>query len=114
MPSWQGSNYDSRVDADSVERSSGTISGTVTGTAGVALPGATIHVFTAATSTWVAVTTAGAGGAYSLTLAPGTYKLFVQPNTAGYSNTWYGGVDYASATLVDLTTASATVNIALP
>jgi FtsP/CotA-like multicopper oxidase with cupredoxin domain len=99
--------------SNTVQNSVHTVSGSVTGTGGIALAGAFVHAYDATTGVWVKVATVGAGGAYSLTLPAGTYKLFVQANTAGYSNAWYGGASFGSATLVDLTTANATVNISL-
>ena len=33
--------------------------------------------------------TSSAGGAYTIELPQGTYKLFIQPNTAGYPDQWH-------------------------
>ncbi len=32
--------------------------------------------------------------------AAGNYKLLIQPNTAGYPDSWYGGSTFANATVV--------------
>ncbi|MHB8458920.1 MAG: carboxypeptidase-like regulatory domain-containing protein, partial [Candidatus Limnocylindrales bacterium] len=87
-----------------------TLSGTVTA-GGTPLDGATVHVVTAAGGYITNTTTAG-GGIYSLTLSPGTYKLYVQPNTAGYANQWFGGADIGSATVIAVS-ANTVQNIAL-
>ena len=89
-----------------------TVSGTVTGTGGEPLPGTYVHAFDS-TGNWVGYTVAGSGGAYSLTLAAGTFKLYIQPVAAGYSNTWHGGTDFDSASSIDLTTTDQTVDISL-
>ncbi len=89
------------------------LSGTLTGIGGATLPGAAVHAFDAATGAYVGGANPDALGAFAITLPPGTYKLWIQPNTAGYPNQWYGGggASFAAATPVDLTVASAIVNI---
>jgi hypothetical protein len=32
--------------------------------------------------------------------APGSYKLYVQPNKSGYADQWFGGPDEGSATVI--------------
>ncbi len=44
-----------------------------------------------------------ASGAYRLVLPAGNYKILIQPNTAGYTDFWYGGDQLANATVVVLT-----------
>ena len=89
-----------------------TLSGTVS-TSGGPLAGATVHVFTDGTAySWLGATTSTAGGAYSITLPPGSYKLYIQPNNGGYPDQWHGGPDYAGATTVTLN-ANATEDISL-
>ena len=79
--------------------------------AGTGLAGATVHLITAA-GVYVTNTTTGALGAYSFTLAPGTYKLWIQPNKAGWNDQYFGGTSLATATVI--TVAANTVqNIAL-
>ncbi|MFZ0323941.1 MAG: carboxypeptidase regulatory-like domain-containing protein, partial [Actinomycetes bacterium] len=89
-----------------------TLSGTVTA-GGTGLPGAMVHVFDAGTYTWVGYTTSGTGGTYTIDLPAGTYKLFVQPDEAGYADQWVGGTDHAGAAVVDLSTGNATKNVPL-
>ena len=50
--------------------------------------------------------TMGAGGTYTITLPAGSYKLYVEPNTAGFSDQWWGGSNYASATVVTVSAAT--------
>ena len=66
-----------------------TISGTVTA-AGTGVEGAIVYVFDAGSAAYVGNALTGAGGAYSLVPAPGTYNLWVQTNTAGYPDQAYG------------------------
>jgi FtsP/CotA-like multicopper oxidase with cupredoxin domain len=77
--------------------------------------GATVTVYSAngvALGTSTTSTVGGVTGKYSFSLMPGSYKLYVQPNTTGYSAQWYGGANQAAATVVSLT-ADTPVNIAL-
>ena len=87
-----------------------TLSGTVTA-AGTGLEGAVVHVLTAAGG-YVTNTTTASGGTYSLTLAPGDYKLVIWPNEPNYPDQWFGGTDLASATVIPLN-ANTLQNIAL-
>ena len=89
-----------------------TLSGTVSA-GGTGLPGATVHVFDAATYTWVGYTVTTTGGAYTIDLPSGTYKLFVQPDEPGYPDQWVGGSDHATADVVDLTGGSTTKDVTL-
>ena len=66
-----------------------TISGTVTA-AGTGVAGAIVYVFDAGTAAYVGNAITDAGGAYSVALPPGTYKLWIQTNTAGYPDQAYG------------------------
>ena len=86
-----------------------TLSGTVTGNGGTPLSGAYVAVYQAASPTWVTTLVANSSGAYSGTLPSGNYKVRIQPNTAGYSDFWYGGTGYADATVIALT-ADTTLN----
>ena len=70
----------------------------------VGLPGASVHVFDAGTYTWIGYAVTGAGGPTASTLPAGTYKLFVQPDEAGYADQWVGGSDHAGAAVADLST----------
>ena len=92
--------------------SSHTLSGTVTA-GGPGLSGASVHVFDAGTYTWIGYVVTTAGGAYSIDLPAGTYKLFIQPDEPGYADQWVGGADHASASVVDLSSGNATQNVAL-
>ena len=87
-----------------------TLSGTVTA-GGSGLDGAMVHVVTAA-GAYVTNTTTAGGGAYTLTLSPGDYKLYVQPNKPGYPNQWFDGTDVANATVIPVS-ANTLQNIAL-
>ncbi len=88
------------------------LSGTLT--AGATNPvGAAVWVYDAVTSAYVNGTLTGAGGAYSINLAPGTYKLWITGVT-GYPDQAYGpDGTFANATVIDLTTGNQTVNISL-
>ena len=70
-----------------------------------------VHVLTAAGG-YVTNTTTASGGTYSLTLAPGDYKLVIWPNEPNYPDQWFGGTDLASATVIPLN-ANTLQNIAL-
>ena len=70
--------------------------------AATGLPGAMVHVFDAATYTWVGYTTTTAGGAYTIDLPAGTYKLFVQPDEPGYADQWVGGTGPRHRGVADL------------
>ena len=87
-----------------------TLSGTVTA-AGTGLDGAIVYVVTAG-DVYVTNTTTAGGGAYTFSLAPGSYKLYVQPNKSGYAAQWFGGPDEGSATVIAVS-ANTLQNIAL-
>ena len=89
-----------------------TISGTVTGSGGP-LDNPRVHVFDATSGAYVTTAVPVPGGAYTVTLGSGTYKLWVQPNTAGYYDTWYGGPDFAGADTLDINAADATADMTL-
>ena len=72
-----------------------------------------MRVFDAATYTGIGYVGSGAGGAYSINLPAGTYKLFVQPDEPGYADRWVGGTDHASASVASLSSGDATVNVTL-
>ncbi len=90
-----------------------TISGNVTA-GGPGVSGAIVYAFDATTSAYIGNTTTGAGGAYSITLAQGSYKLWIQTNTAGYPDQAYGpDGTFANATVITLSSSNQTINIAL-
>ena len=91
-----------------------TVSGTLSGGA-APLVGSYVTAYDATTSAWAGNGVSDNAGAYSLTLPAGTYKLLVQPNTAGYPNVWYGaaGATFATATPVTLP-PSAIINLTVP
>ena len=67
---------------------------------GSGLAGATVHLVTGADG-YVTSTTTNGSGAYTFSLTPGDYKLWIQPNEPGYSDQWYDGVSaIGSATLI--------------
>ena len=89
-----------------------TLSGTVTA-AGSGVPGAIVYVFKSSDSSYVGNTTTTAGGAYSLALAPGSYKLWIQTNLTGYPDQAYGpDGTFANATVINLN-ANKTANVVL-
>jgi hypothetical protein len=49
-------------------------------------------------------------GNYTATLAPGSYRLQILPQRAGYATQWYGGTSFANGTTVTMT-AARTLNI---
>ena len=71
-----------------------------------------MYAWTATTSAYIGAATMGSGGTYTIDLPPGNYKLYVEPNTAGYPNQWFGGLTYASATPIAVSAAT-TQNITL-
>ena len=89
-----------------------TLSGTVT-VGGTGLEGAAVHAFDSVTNAYFATSVTDAGGAYSFSLDPGTYKLFVQPYNPAYRDQWLGGPDFAHATPLTLGPDMTGVTIAL-
>ena len=87
-----------------------TLSGTVTA-AGNPHDGTVVHVVLP-DGTYIGNTTTAGGGHYSISLASGDYKLYLQPNLAGYPDQYYGGSDLASATVVTVS-ANTVKDIAL-
>ena len=74
-------------------------------TSGGPLEGAEIFVFDASTGDYVLSALSVADGSYSFDLpANASYKLFIQPHEAGYSDQWHGGPDFAGATAILLDT----------
>ena len=85
-----------------------TLSGTVRASDGTtALTGTSVYAYDATSSAYIGAATMGAGGAYTIDLPAGSYKLFVEPNTAGYANQWFGGSNYTNATVIALSAATA-------
>jgi hypothetical protein len=83
-----------------------TLSGTIT--AGGTPLVATVSVFDSTTFAWAGNATSAADGTFSLSVPPGTYKLYLQPTTPGYVDQWYGGdgVYWSSATPVTVSGAT--------
>ena len=80
-----------------------TVSGTVTAD-GTGVDGAVVWAFKASDGSYVSGVVAGAGGSYSLPLAPDSYKLWIT-NAPGYPDQAYGpDGTFGNATVVDLTT----------
>jgi hypothetical protein len=88
------------------------LSGVVTGSGGVPVSGALVHVFDAATSSYVGAATMGSAGGYTIELASGSYKAYVQTNTPAYPDQWVGGSSLADATVFALS-ADTTQNLAV-
>jgi hypothetical protein len=86
------------------------LSGQVTANA-TARVGAVVTAYTTAGANMGSSTT-DASGNYNFSLLPGSYKLYIQPNLAGYANQWFGGATNALATVINLTAAT-TTNIPL-
>ena len=55
------------------------------------LVGAYVTAYEAVTATWTNYDQTDATGAYAINLPSGTYRLLIQPNTAGYPDNWHGG-----------------------
>ena len=72
-----------------------------------------MHVYNATSFAWVGYDIADADGAYSIQLPAGDYKLYLQPNAAGYPDGWYGGNAYDTATTIELV-ANQTLDITFP
>ena len=94
----------------------GSLSGVLTlsggGSSGQKLVGATVSVYNALTGAAVAgaSATSTTGGNYTVTLAPGSYKLYITTNKGGYANQWFGGASLGAATTINVTQV-ATQNI---
>ena len=89
------------------------INGTVTA-GGPGLEGAVVWVFDATSAAYVGNTATGSDGSFSINLAPGTYKLWIETNEAGYPDQLYGGTgNWETATEVDLTSTDQAPVIAL-
>ena len=77
---------------------------TLTGAGGVALPDAIVHVVT---DTWTYIGASPvSAGRYSFSLPPGAYKLYVEPNKAGYADQWYDGAGSSFAAGTTITARS--------
>src|SRR5665811_2449597 len=89
-----------------------TLSGTFLA-GGTPQTGGTVYAFDAATSSYVGYAGVNGFGNYAFTnLAPGSYKLYLSPVSAGYGLQWYGGADFGSATTI-VVSANTTQNIVL-
>ena len=66
-----------------------------------------MYAYDATTSAYIGAATMGAGGAYTIDLPAGSYKLFVEPNTAGLRQPVVRGSNYASATVIAVSAATA-------
>ena len=86
------------------------LSGTIRGTGGVALAGASVHVFSATGGTYLASVLSNGSGGYSFALPVGSYKLLVQ--ASGYPEQWHGSASYDSATTI-VHTGAQTVDVNL-
>ena len=76
--------------------------------------GGAVYVFSADAYVYVGAATADGSGDYSIDLAPGDYKLYLGPVSAGYGLQWYGGSgDWDTATPITVSGAT-TEDIALP
>ena len=89
--------------------SSFTLSGSVTA-AGTGVVDAWVYAFDAGTSAYVTSTASVTGGAYSLVVPPGSYKIYVQPRNGTNPDQWYGG---ATPTVVPVSADTPGVDIAL-
>ncbi len=68
------------------------MSGTISRSGGAGpLVGSYVTTYEASSATWTNYAVTDASGAYRLDLPAGNYKLLIQPNTAGYPDSWYGG-----------------------
>ena len=94
----------------------GSLSGVLTlsggASSGQKLVGATVSVYNAIGGTAVAggSVTSTTGGNYTVTLPPGSYKLYITTNKAGYVNQWVGGANIGAATIITVT-ATSTLNV---
>ena len=86
-----------------------TLSGSVTA-AGTGVVDAWVYAFDAGTSAYVTSTASVTGGAYSLVVPPGSYKIYVQPRNGTNPDQWYGG---ATPTVVPVSADTPGVDIAL-
>ena len=74
--------------------------------AGGALVGVKINIYDALKGTSLSSVTSTSGGNYTINLAAGSYKLYIQPNRQGYPNQWYGGTSLATATIITVSAAT--------
>ena len=87
------------------------LSGVVTGSGGAPVTGAFVYVFEAGGS-YMGAATMGPDGGYSMVLAPGSYKAYVQTNTPAYPDQWVGGSSLADAAVFAVS-ADTTQNLAI-
>ena len=78
------------------------LSGVVSGSGGVPVTGAFVYVFDAVSGSYMGAATMGPDGGYTMVLAPGSYKAYVQTNTPAYPDQWVGGSSLADATVIAL------------
>jgi hypothetical protein len=88
-----------------------TLSGSFTA-GGAPQTGGTVYVFSASAYNYIGAASVDGSGNYSITLPPGSYKLYLAPVTSGYAFQWYGGADWTGATTVTVS-GSTTQDIAL-
>jgi hypothetical protein len=98
--------YNYALSAAEIAALAPTLSGTIT--AGVTPVVATVSVFDSTTFAWAGNATSAADGTFSLSVPPGTYKLYLQPTTPGYPNQWYGGGGVYWSTATPVTVSGAT------
>ena len=80
-----------------------TLSGILTGSNGTLMEGARIYLVNPTTNAVITSAPADVDGVYTLTApVPGGYKLWINPNRAGYATQYHGGTSLATATLVTL------------
>ena len=74
--------------------------------------GTFVYVFDAGTSAYVGAASMGPGAAYTINLAAGSYKAYIQTNTPAYPDQWFGGSSMATATVITVS-ANTTQDLSL-
>jgi Ca2+-binding RTX toxin-like protein len=65
--------------------------------------GAIVWAYNTSNGHWKAAEPTAADGSYSLTVLPGRYKVYVNPNNGVHPGTWLGGATLETATVVEIT-----------
>ena len=62
---------------------------------------------------WAANTSTDGTGAFTLVVPNGTYRLFANAFNSGFVNSWYGGIDYSTATPISVPPEQLALTISL-
>lgn len=90
----------------------GAIAGQVTNSSAVGIAGIAVRVENAANGSWQGTAYTQAGGGYTMSVSPGSYKIQFQGDSSGYVTQWYNNKPSStSADTVTVTSGATTDNI---